>query len=220
MAGDAFYVVGHAGIHYGWLVREGHAQVFVLPDEQATRHFVRGRLAQALLTVPESSRVMGVTVLEPGGSRLLYDAAVLDGRIVEGDGKRFLLAEHIGLKAEEHYCLTGFDDVEMAAGAFSDRCEQVADEVERGRISDYPDIVAAHLRHQAARARGQVTRLALGMAVRRASDQMRAHRQISSVAHAIGVSREFLHRVLTGTEWALPGLSEVQGKSGGGEDDA
>jgi hypothetical protein len=44
----------------------------------------------------------------------------------------------------------------------------------------------------------------LGDAVRRNEERIRAERSLGHVAHAIGVSREFLYRVLAGDEWSWP----------------
>jgi hypothetical protein len=44
----------------------------------------------------------------------------------------------------------------------------------------------------------------LGDAVRRNEERIRAERSIAPAAHAIGVSREFLYRVLAGDEWSWP----------------
>ena len=60
------------------------------------------------------------------------------------------------------------------------------------------------LRYRAAEARATAARARVGDAVRRAERRLRAARSISPLASAIGVSPEFLYRVLAGDEWTWP----------------
>jgi len=48
------------------------------------------------------------------------------------------------------------------------------------------------------------SRATVGDAVRRSERELRAARSISPLAGAIGISREFLYRVLAGDEWTWP----------------
>ena len=57
---------------------------------------------------------------------------------------------------------------------------------------------------------GDAARAALGDAIRREEARIRGGRSVSVVARAAGVSREFLHRVLAGGEWAWPPGRQVR----------
>ncbi|MGI8446890.1 MAG: hypothetical protein ACR2MP_06860 [Streptosporangiaceae bacterium] len=102
---------------------------------------------------------------------------------------------------QESATLAGFDDPGRAMEAFAVGAEQVADRVERKRLTDYPDIFAAHLRYRAALARADSARAVLGDTLRRNETEIRDRRDVSSVAFGVGVSREYLHRVLNRAEW-------------------
>jgi hypothetical protein len=82
--------------------------------------------------------------------------------------------------------------------------ERAADRVERERGSAVPDVVAGVLRYRAAEARVTAARATVGGAVRSSEQELRAARSISPLAGAIGISREFLYRVLAGDEWTWP----------------
>jgi len=91
-----------------------------------------------------------------------------------------------------------------AVEAFAVGAEQAAGRIERDRSGSFPDLVAATLRYRAALAHADAARAILGEAIRRNEERIRGGRSVSVVAHTAGVSREFLHRVLTGDEWAWP----------------
>ena len=98
--------------------------------------------------------------------------------------------------------LAGFDDLGEALEAFAARAAEAANRVERGQASGYPGLVAGVLRYRAAAARAEVAGAAPGDAIRR--DEARIGDGLGPLAHAAGVSREFLDRVLAGEEWAPP----------------
>jgi DNA-binding phage protein len=81
--------------------------------------------------------------------------------------------------------------------------------VELERLTDYSDVAAAHLRYRAALARADVARAILGDVLRRNETEIRNSRNVSSVARGIGVSREFLHRVLNRAEWTWKKVSQA-----------
>ena len=77
--------------------------------------------------------------------------------------------------------------------------------------------LAAHLRYRAAMARASSAQVRLGEAIRRNSVRIRAGRAVSSMAHSICVSREFVHRVLGDDEWVWKGTAALVGRPPAGQ---
>lgn len=166
-------------------------------DSQAARRFLADEQARSLLRASDAQRAVSVTVLDPGTPRMVYDAAVLD----YANQGIWLAATPGPTSEEEPWTLLEFDSALDAFAAFAAQAEEMADRVERNQIGQYSDIIGPYLRYRAAVARADSARAVLGNAIRRNGARIRAERAMSSVAHAIGISREFLYRVLAMDEW-------------------
>ena len=223
------YLVRHQGRYYAWMAAAADRPVvYPMAGEAAARSFLDDWQAANLLHTPWDEMVVHVFLLDPGRApeivdtrgratpsagdiggraRIIYHSAVID---VDGDGIWVASYEDTGDGDEADagrdtlHTPARFDDLGPALDAFAARAEQAADRVERGRVSTVPEVVAGVLRYRAAEARAAAARARVGDAVRRAEGRLRAARSISPLASAIGVSREFLYRVLAGDEWTWP----------------
>ena len=186
-----------AGITRGSSILRGSpdAAVYPMPAEEAARRFLTDWKAFCLLTTAWDQRIAHVFVLDPGGSRILYEAAVID---VAGDGIWLASRDTIGAAdGEDRLTAARFDDPGAAVEAFAAHTERAAGQIEGDHSVSFPELIAASLRYRAAMApRGDAARAALGEATRRDEARIRGGRSVSVVARAAGVSREFLHRVL------------------------
>jgi hypothetical protein len=195
-----FHLVGHDGRYYAWIAWSGHHLVYPMPSAASARSFLASEQAFRVLTVPPGECVAHVLVLDPAGSsHIIYRAAVVDGG-TEG----IWLATGDGTGAEESRALAGFADLAAAVEAFAHQLTDAAGRIERDGATDYPAVIGAALRYRAALARAEAVRAALGGVLRGHQAQLRADRAVTAVACAVGVSREFLHRVLASSEWAWP----------------
>lgn len=195
-----FHVVRHDGRYYAWIAWPGHHLVYPMPSAAAARSFLASEQAFWVLTVPPAECVAHVLVLDPGGSsHIIYRAAVVDGG-AEG----IWLATGDGTGAEESRALAGFAGLAAAVEAFADRLTDAAGRIERDGLTDYPAVIGAAMRYRAALAGADAARATLGGVLRGHQAQIRADRAVTAVACAVGVSREFLHRVLASGEWAWP----------------
>lgn len=195
-----FHLVWHDGRYYAWITGHGRDLVYDMPSAAAARSFLASEQAFSVLTVPFEECVANVLVLDPAGtSRITFRAAVVDG----GD-EGIWLASGDGNGAEESRSLAGFGYLAEAVEAFAVHLTGAAERIEREGLTDYPGIIAAALRYRAALARADAARATLGGVLRDNQAQLRADRTVTAVAGAVGVSREFLHRVLTCAEWAWP----------------
>lgn len=224
------HLVRHQGRYYAWMTAAaGRPLVYPMAGEAAARRFLDDWQATNLLHTPWDETVVHVFLLDPGRApesidtsgratasgggtggraRIVYHSAVIN---VDGDG--IWVASYQDTEDDEAGdtdrdvlgTSARFDDLGPALDAFAARAEQAADLVERGRVSTVPEVVAGVLRYRAAEARAAAARARVGDAVRRAEGRLRAARSISPLASAIGVSREFLYRVLAGDEWTWPG---------------
>jgi hypothetical protein len=195
-----FHLVHHDGRYYAWITWPGHDLAYPMPAAAAARSFLAGEQAFWVLNVPPGECVAHVLVLDPGGSsHIIYRAAVVDGG-TEG----IWLATGDGTGAEESHTLAGFADLAAAVEAFADRLIDAAGRVEHDGVTDYPAVIGAALRYRAALARADAARAALGGVLRGHQARLRADRAVTAVACTVGVSREFLHRVLAASEWAWP----------------
>ena len=222
---NACHLVRYEGRYYVWLAGAGRGGdpplVYPMPGEEPARAFLDDWQAAHLLHTPWDERVAYIFLLDPGrgpgaqevraapdaGLRggggvtgILYDSAVVE---VEGDG--IWVASYDGTAGDNGpRSLARFDELGAALDTFAAWAERAAGRVERDRTGRYPDLVAGILRYRATDARMITARGKLGDAVRRNEERIRAERSIAPVAHAIGVSREFLYRVLAGDEWRWP----------------
>ena len=195
-----FRLVRHDGRYYAWITWPAHDLVYPMPSAPAARSFLASEQAFWVLTVPPGECVAHVLVLDPGGSsHIIYRAAVVDGG-TEG----IWLATGDGTDAEESRALAGFADLAEAVEAFADRLTADAERIERDGVTDYPAVIGAALRYRAALARADAARATLGGVLRGHQARLRADRAVTAVACAVGVSREFLHRVLASSEWTWP----------------
>jgi hypothetical protein len=171
-----------------------------MPSAAAARGFLAAEQALSVLAVPSGECAARVLILDPGGSSgIVYRAAVVDG----GD-EGIWLATGEGDGEGEVRSLAGFGQLAEAVEAFAARLADTASRIERESLTDYPDVVAAALRYRAALAHAGVAQAALGGALRGHRARLRADHAITAMASSAGVSREFLHRVLAGAEWAWP----------------
>jgi hypothetical protein len=197
---EHFYLVCHDGHHYAWITGRGPDLVYDMPSAPAVRSLLASEQAFSVLTVPFDECVANVLVLDPGGtSRIIFRATVADGA-----DEGIWLATGDGNGAEESRTLAGFGHLAEAVEAFAVHLTGTAERIEREGLTDYPGIIAAALRYRAALARADAARATLGGVLREIQAQLRADRAVTAVAAAVGVSREFLHRVLTSAEWAWP----------------
>jgi hypothetical protein len=197
---DGFHLVSHAGQYYAWIVRPDDAEVYEMSNEEAARSFLADKQAALLLSSGWGECVARATAGDPGDSGMVYDSAVVH----DADGGVWF-ASYASTGQDRSRTLARFGDLYTAAEAFAMRADEVADEVERSRSVGYADIIAAQLRYRAASARADIARASLGNAIRRNEARIRGERAVSSVAYAVGVSREFLYRVMGGDEWAWKG---------------
>lgn len=218
--GRSCHLVRHEGRYYAGLAgADASPLVYPMGSEEAARGFLDDWQATNLLHTPWDERVVHVFLLDPGrgprnadtpgrggaadGARIIYQSAVVD---VEGDG--IWVASYEDTTSGEDgggrgvYMSARFADLGSALHAFAAGAEQAADRIERERVSTVPDVVAGVLRYRAAEARVSAARATVGDAVRRGERELRSARSISPLASAIGISREFLYRVLAGDEWA------------------
>jgi hypothetical protein len=195
-----FHLVRHGGGYYAWITWPGHDLVYPMPSAPTARSFLAGEQAFWVLTVPPGECAAHVLVLDPGGSsHIIYRAAVVDGG-TEG----IWLATGDGTGAGESRTLAGFADLTAAVEAFADRLTDAAGRIEQDGATDYPAVIGAALRYRAALARADAARATLGGVLRGQQARLRADRAVTAVAATVGVSREFLHRVLAASEWAWP----------------
>lgn len=216
------HLVRHEGRYYAWMAAAADRPlVYPMVDEAAARSFLDDWQAANLLHTPWDKTVVHVFLLDPGrgpgaqevraapdaGLRggggvtgILYDSAVVE---VEGDG--IWVASYDGTAGDNGpRSLARFDEPGAALDTFAAWAERAAGRVERERVSTVPEVVAGVLRYRAAEVRVTAARARVGDAVRRAERRLRAARSISPLASAVGVSREFLYRVLAGDEWTWP----------------
>jgi len=214
------HLVRHEGRYYAWLAgADGNPLVYPMASEAAARGFLDDWHATNLLHTRWDEMVVHIFLLDPGqgpqnagtpgrsGARIIYHSAVIDAG---GDGIWVASYEdtangHDGGDHRGVGVAARFADLGPALHAFAARAEQAADRIERERVSTVPDVVAGVLRYRAAEARVIAARATVGDAVRRSERELRAARSISPLASAIGISREFLYRVLAGDEWTWPG---------------
>jgi hypothetical protein len=195
-----FHLVRHDGRYYAWIAWPGHHLVYPMPSVASARRFLASEQAFWVLTVPPWECVAHVLVLDPSGSsHIIYRAAVVDG-----DDEGIWLATGDGTGAEESRALAGFADLAAAVEAFAADLTAAAGKIERDGVTDYPAVIGAALRYRAALARTDAARATLGGVLRGHQARLRADRAVTAVACAVGVSREFLHRVLVASEWAWP----------------
>ena len=222
---NACHLVRYEGRYYAWLAWAGAdgdpPLVYPMPGEEPARAFLDDWQAAQLLHTPWDEAVAHIFLLDPGlgpgaqqvrappdGLRggggvtgVLYQSAVVE---VEGDG--IWVAGYEDPRREDGgpRSLARSGDLGAALNMFAAWAERAADRVERERGSAVPDVVAGVLRYRAAEARVTAARATVGGAVRRSEQELRAARSISPLASAIGISREFLYRVLAGDEWTWP----------------
>jgi hypothetical protein len=200
-----FHLVCYDGRYYAWIAWPGHDLVYPMPSITAARSFLASEQAFWALTVPPGECVANVLVLDPGGSsHVIYRAVVVDG-----GSEGIWLATGDGSGAEESRALAGFADLAAAVEAFADRLTDAAGRIERDGVTDYPAVIGAALRYRAALARADAARATLGGVLRGHQARLRADRAVTAVACAVGVSREFLHRVLASSEWAWPASARL-----------
>jgi hypothetical protein len=196
---DGYRLVRFDGRYYVWLSREGLPdRVYSAQDEGIARSFLAGVRSQSLLTTPDMKRVETVAARDPAADLgLIYESAVIDN----GD-REFLVAVSDVTSGREYPTLDSFGELGKAIAHFAVCAEQAADRIERLQASAYPDVIAAQLRYRAAAARADAARIAAGNTIRSNDSRMRSERAVRTVAHAIGVSREFMYRILAEDEWA------------------
>lgn len=200
----ALYLVPHDGQFLAWQVRPADecSWASALPSEEAAREYLAAEFARTLFFDTEEEVARAAAADPDGGT--LYGAIVTDG----GAAGIWLATEDgDGGDSDENssYALAGFTDLAAAAEAFARSAEQAAERIAARPQTRYPGLIHAHLRDQAARARASAARAALGDAVRRDADRLRAERAVRGAAHGLGVSREFLYRVMGGGEWTWKG---------------
>lgn len=142
---EAYHLVHHQDQHYAWITCPGWAdRVYRMPSEERARRFLAGVMSGSLLAVPDADCAVALTVLDPGGgSRLVYQSAVIDG----ADAGIWLAAAD-STSGEEFPTLARFDHMPEAIEAFAVRAEQAADHIEQHQTCDYSDIVAGYLRYR------------------------------------------------------------------------
>jgi hypothetical protein len=205
-----FYLVHVDGKHYAWITRltDNVDQVYEMLGEDEARAFLAEQRARLLLGTDWGRRVAAVVAASPGGAGVVYEAVVVDGW---DDGIWLVTRDATG--ETTGYVLARFGDLHNAVEAFASHAEEAAGRIEANQRTGYPEILAAHLRYRAAMAMASSAQVALGEVMRRNSARIRAGRAVSPIAHAIGVSREFVHRVLTDDEWVWKGTAALGGRS-------
>lgn len=201
---EALYLVPRDGTHIVWTVRTADecSWAVALPGEAAARDYMAAQFARTLFTDTEEE-VAKASASDPDGG-FLYDALVADG----GEAGIWLaIRDADGEQSDENatYALTGFTDLDTAVEALARSAEQAAERIAARPKTRYPALLRAHLRDQAARARASAARAALGEAVRRDAERLRAERAVRGAAYGLGVSREFLYRVMGSGEWTWKG---------------
>lgn len=193
----ACYLVLYDQRYYAWIARpfDGGDQVYAMPDADTARAFLTAAQARMLLSTSWGQTVAATHAGDGLPGPLIYSAAVLDGA---DDGIWLAVSEADG--DQQTYVLDKFGNLPGAVEAFAVRTEKAADQIERMDIG-WPAVTAARLRYLAAYVRSGAARAALGDVIRGNSRRIRAERAVSRVAAASGISREFLYRVLAGTDW-------------------
>jgi hypothetical protein len=208
---QSYYVVRDGERWYAWVDKRPEASVYEVADEDEARAVLDREQAWWLFASEHGNRVATVEVADRPGSdlngvlRTFFDAVLIDG------GEAGVL---LATREQENYALRRFHHLVDAGEAFAVGAEQFAEQVERQGLTRFPEIAAANLRYRAAVARSDTARIALGDAVRRQEARLRGERGLTPfMAHRLGVSREFLYRVLAGREWAgqTPGPSPSAG---------
>ncbi|MDL4819766.1 hypothetical protein [Actinomadura opuntiae] len=208
---QGYHVVRHGDRWYAWVDAQPEASVYEVADEHEARAVLDREQAWWVFASEHGNRVARVEVADRPGTdlngvlRTFYDAVLVDG------GEAGVL---LAIREEENYALQRLPDLVDAGEAFAVEAERFAEQVERQGLTRFPDIAAANLRYRAAVARSDTARVALGDAVRRHEARLRGERGLTPfMAHRLGVSREFLYRVLAGREWAgqTPGPSPSAG---------
>lgn len=197
---EAYHIVPYEGQYYVWVRWPPHDRVFVTPSEQAARCLLNREQAWFTFVTNYGTRLAHVELVEhqDGGVRLLYEAVLLDGGQA---GVLVAIRDEAG--EAEPYQLCRLDDLRRAGEEFAASAERFANRVERDCLTSFPEIAAANLRYRAAAARTDTLRIHLGDAVRREEPRIRGERGlVPMVGRIVGVSREFLYRVLAGKEWA------------------
>lgn len=206
-----YFVVGDGERWYAWVDAHPEASVYQVADEDEARAVLDREQAWWLFASEHGNRVAKVEVADRPGAdlngdlRTFYDAVLVDG----GDAGVI-----VAIRKGEDYALQRFGNLIDAGEAFAVEAERFAEQVERDGLTRFPGIAAANLRYRAAVARSDTARVGLGDAVRRQEARLRGERGLTPfMAHRLGVSREFLYRVLAGREWAgqTPGPSPSTG---------
>jgi hypothetical protein len=195
---EVYHLVRHGGSFLAWIQWPGHDdQVYSVATEDAGRRCLDSQQARSLLNRGQGVSIARVEVVDPDGHHLIGSAAVL---VDEDAGVALATFDAAG---DGTYALSRFDRAHSALEAFAVWVEEEAAAIEGGQTVGYAEIIAAHLRYRGAMARADAARSELGDAIRRNDSSLRAKRAIRSVAHAVGVSREFFYRVLAEREWIL-----------------
>lgn len=206
--GDEFtcHVVRYDGKWSTWTIRphDDGTQVYEQPSEAAARDFMTTEMARLLAATDWGDRVASVSAGDEISTRVLFSAAVLDGG---EDGIWLTTCTADG--DEDRYELAGFDGLGTAVEAFAASASRAADVIAGQEVS-WPELTAGYLRYCAAVARAGAARAELGDLIRRRHGRIRVERAVSRVAATVGVSREFLYRVLADSEWTWKGVTSMR----------
>lgn len=206
---EAYHIVAHEGQFYVWVRWPPHDRVSVASSEEEARTFLDRQQAWFTFVTDYGDRLAQVEVVEPddGGLRPLYEAVLIDGAQAG-----ILVAVRDETGEDQQYRLRRFDDLRAGGEEFAAGAERFAGQVERDELTGFPEIVAANLRYRAAAARTDTLRVLVGDAVRRDERRIRGERGlIPQVGRMVGVSREFLYRVLAGREWSRTSTPAARG---------
>jgi hypothetical protein len=186
--------------HYVWITHfwgdsceEREEEVCEVPSMEAARKLLASRRA-FLLACSDRGELASAGAFDEITGAMLFTAKVLDGR---KDGIWLITSQQDRDEVWSGQCYT---DQAEALAAFATIVDDAAHPIAT-RVGNFSAITAACLRDRAARARATVARVALGDAIRHNDAELRAARAISQMASVVNVSREFLYRVLAGTEW-------------------